>query len=149
MSDAQEQSSDPSPRQTFWVGVGTTAFGVALVLLAADVIPQRWWPPNVPSWVLAVVGLVCVFAGAAVLVGLGTPASSACVALSMLMMAIAFLWIAFFGSARHMSGGIPLLPKWLNVSIGRFVFALAGLGFLALAWSAWRWSRRQADEEDR
>jgi multisubunit Na+/H+ antiporter MnhB subunit len=137
MEDEPEEKPT-TPEQARFIGAAVGAIGLGLVLLALDIIPQRWWPPNVPPAVLFIIGVLLVSASAAVFSGLGTPASSFFVGVSMALMAMAFAWVAFLGEARHMSGGIPFLPRWLNVGLGRAVFGLASLAFLAVAVSAFR-----------
>jgi hypothetical protein len=45
------------------------------------------------------------------------------------------LWMALWGDAGRIGGGLPLLPASLNALIGRGMFALGGLACLGLlAW---------------
>jgi hypothetical protein len=130
MSETDETPpSEESKKRTIYIVGG---IGVAIMLVALDIIPQRLLQPNVPSWVLFIVGLTIALVAGAALVGTGKLAGSLLLALAMLGMATAFLYIAFFGESRHMSGGIPFIPDWLNFSVGRIAFGLFGLLFLAI-----------------
>lgn len=127
-------------------GGAVACFGVALVLLGYDIIPQRVFRPNVPGWVLVVLGAGLTLAGVSPFFRTGSPNATRLVGGAMFMMAITFLWVAVLGNARHMSGGIPFIPNAYNVLIGRVMFALGGLFWLWLAVSAWKHAKDQPDE---
>ena len=126
--------------------------GAALVLLGADFIPQRVFKPHVPSWVLVVLGLGLILVGVSVFFRIGSPIATRLIGVSLLLMAMAFSWVAFFSDPRYMSGGLPFLPDDYNVLLGRTVFGLFALFFLWLGVSAMRHAKHQpaegADESD-
>lgn len=106
--------------------------GVVLLLIGIDVIPQRVVKPNVPGWVLVVIGLVPILAGGSVFLHVGSPVASRMVGVSLLLMALVFLWAALLTDPRHMSGGIPFFPDRCNWLLGRFAFGIVALFF---AWA--------------
>ncbi len=130
----QDPAPAASPKTAGWI---LLVIGVLIMLLAADVIPQDSMPPNVPSPVLFVVGLVLASAALGVLVGLGTPVSQVLIGLSMFLMAFSFSWVAVAGDTEQMSGGIPFLPDWLNVYLGRIAFGAFAIVFFGIGVAAW------------
>ena len=127
-------------------GGEVACFGAALVLLGFDIIPQHVFEPNVPSWILVLLGFGLTLAGVSPYFRTGSPNSTRLVGGTCLLMALVFFWIAFFGDARHMSGGIPFVPNAYNVFLGRFMFSLGGLLWLWLGVSALRHAKHQPDE---
>jgi multisubunit Na+/H+ antiporter MnhB subunit len=123
-----------------------TGVGAALVLIGLDVIPQRVFRPNVPSWLLVVLGLVLVLAGASVFLRIGSPTATRLIGVSLTLMALVFSWVALFGDPRYMSGGIPFIPDEFNWLLGRIMFGLVALLFLWLGVSALRHAKHQPEE---
>lgn len=106
--------------------------GVVLLLIGIDVIPQRAVRPNVPGWVLLVLGLMMILVGGSVFLPVGSPVASRMVGVALLLMALIFLWVALLADPRHMSGGIPFIPHYCNSLLGRFAFGLVAFFF---AWA--------------
>ena len=127
-------------------GGAVACFGAALVLLGYDIIPQRVFEPNVPSWMLVVLGFGVTLAGVSPFFRVGLPNSTRLVGGSCLLMALAFAWIAIFGDTRHMSGGIPFLPNVFNVFLTRFMFGFGGLLWLWLGISALKHAKHQPED---
>lgn len=122
-----------------------TCVGASLVLLGADVIPQRVFKPTVPSWMLVVIGFALILAGMSVFFHVGSPIATRMIGVCMLFMALSFFWVAFFSDPRHMSGGIPFLPDQYNRFLGRIVFGLGGLFWLWLGILALRHAKHQPE----
>lgn len=120
--------------------------GAFMVLLGADIIPQRVFPPKVPSWLLIAIGLGVVLAGTSVFFRTGSPSATRMVGVSMLLMALPFFWVSFFGDSRQISGGILLLPDRFNRLVGRFMFLLGAVFWLWLGVSALRHAKYQPEE---
>lgn len=120
--------------------------GAFLVLLGADIVPQRIFKPTVPGWLLIAIGLALILAGLSIFVRVGSPIVAArMVAVCMLLMALAFGWVAFFSDPGHMSGGIPFLPDQYNRLLGRFVFGLGALFWLWVGVLALRHAKDQPE----
>ncbi len=122
--------------------------GAFLVLLGADIIPQRVFKPTVPSWVLVATGLAIILAGMSIFVRVGAPIAAArMIGVCMFLMALSFCWVAFFSDPRHMSGGIPFLPVQYNRFLGRFVFGLVALFWLWVGVLALRHAKQQPEAD--
>lgn len=119
--------------------------GTFLVLLGADIIPQRVFKPTVPSWMLVAIGVALILAATSVFFRIGSPAATRMIGVCMLLMALSFSWVAFFGDPRHMSGGIPFLPDQYNRFLGRFMFGLAALFWLWLGVASLRYAKLQPE----
>jgi hypothetical protein len=129
------------------VSVGVAVFsGAFLVLLGADIIPQRVFKPNVPSWLLVVIGLALVLAGTSVFFRVGSPIANRMIGVCLLLMAAPFFWVALFGDPRHMSGGIPFLSDQCNLLLARFAFGFFALIWLWLGVLGLRYARHQPGE---
>lgn len=111
-------------------------FGVALVLLGYDIIPQRIFQPNIPGWLLVALGFGLTLVGISPFFRIGSPAATRLAGAAFLLMALTFAWIALFGDPRHMSGGIPFIPDIYNVLINRCMHGLGSLFWLWLGVSA-------------
>lgn len=132
--------------KAFLIAVAVACVGAFLVLLGADIVPQRVFKPNVPSLVLVVIGLALILAGMSVFFRVGSPIANRMIGVCMLLMALPFFWVAFFGDPRQISGGIPFLPAQYNRLLGRFMFGLGALFWLWLGVMALRHAKDQADE---
>ncbi len=132
--------------KAFLIAVAVSCVGAFLVLLGADIVPQRVFKPTVPGVVLVVIGLALILAGMSVFFRVGSPIANRMIGVCMLLMALPFFWVAFFGDPRHMSGGIPFLPAQYNRFLGRFMFGLGALFWLWLGVLALRHAKDQADE---
>lgn len=121
------------------ITIGAVAcIGIALLLVGADVIPQRVFKPNFPSWMLIVLGLCLIAACVSVALGIGSPIGTRLIGVTLLLMALAFFWVALFADPRHMNGGIPFLPDQFNWFLGRAMFGLCALFFLWLGVSVFQ-----------
>jgi hypothetical protein len=129
----------------FLIAGAVSCVGAFLVLLGADIIPQRVFKPTVPSLVLVVIGLALILAGTSVFFRVGSPIANRMIGVCMLLMALPFFWVAFFGDPRHMSGGIPFLPDQYNRFLGRFMFGLGALFWLWLGVMALRHAKHQPE----
>lgn len=121
-----------------------TCVGAFLVLLGADIIPQRVFKPSVPSWILVAIGLALILAAISVFFRVGSPIAAArMIGVCMFLMALSFCWVAFFSDPRHMSGGIPFLPDQYNRFFGRLMFGLGALFWLWVGVLALRLAKQQ------
>ena len=134
--------------KTFVIAGVVACVGVALVLLGTDIIPLSAVKTNVPDWMLVVIGLALILTAGSVYVRTGSlPIAARLVGISLLLMALAFAWIALFGDPRQMRGGIPFLPDVYNGLLGRFMFGVGALLFLGLGFLALRHAKdRPVDE---
>ena len=145
MKDPPQEGLPEANRKLVAAVVGGT--GVAIMLVALDIIPQRLIQPTVPSAVLFVIGLAPALLAGAVLFGVGRRGVSVLVAAAMFGMALAFSWIAIGGEARQMSGGIPFLPAWFNTGLARVAFGLGGLFFFGIGVMAARSAIRPPEDQ--
>lgn len=132
--------------KAFVTAVVVTLVGVFLVLLGADIIPQHVFKPKVPSLVLGVIGLALILAGLSVFFRVGSMIANRMIGACLLLMALPFFWVAFFGNAQHMSGGIPFLPDKYNFLLGRIMFGFGAIFWLWLGVLAFRHAKDQTGD---
>lgn len=144
-------SRSASPRETCWIGVIAAAGGLYLTLVGLGLLPVPGGPRNLhaPLWIVLLVGLLFLLAGAAMLLqvigradaGGSLPADAPfwirvvqyLIGVAMfLFFAVLGTWVALGGDARHFSGGVPFLHGTTNVAIARGLFGLGA----AVVWLA-------------
>ncbi|MEM1055634.1 MAG: hypothetical protein AAGI52_08905 [Bacteroidota bacterium] len=131
----RSHKNPPSPI----LGVLTLGMGLFVTAIGLGIVPVD--PANVhaPMWVLAVCGLVFVIGGVAVLAH-GRPGIQSAAGLTIVLaFGLVGGWVALFGDAAQMSGGIPFLPRALNVALGRGLFGIGAV--LCFAFFAWGTAR--------
>ena len=110
------------------IACGGYALLVASGLLNAE-------PSNgTPFWVIGLVGLSFVIAGLMILLRHYSRAVDLLAAVLLGAFTLVAGWVTFDSSPDGMSGGIPFLPRDMNVTLGRTMFGLGTLmcfgGFL-------------------
>jgi hypothetical protein len=83
--------------------------------------------------VLFLVALVLTIGGVMMIAGRDSRLNDFLAAVLLLGMSSIGSWVAFFGSADGISGGLAFLPSELNVGLGRILFGLGALLCLAMA----------------
>ncbi len=117
MSTHQANGNEPAP----W-GWGLVVAGIYPVAVATNLLPNPSHSANdAPLWVLFLVGTILSAAGAIVVVGSKSRMSNLFAAILLAAMGGIGLW-ATCAPAEKMSGGIPFVPRALNVLIGRSLF---------------------------
>lgn len=109
------------------------ACGGYILLVASGVFEGE--PANdTPHWVLGLAGMVFVIAGFMIFLRNHSRALDLLAAVLLGGFTLIAGWVAFYSSPEGFSGGIPLLPRGMNVSLGRIMFGLGTLmcfaGFL-------------------
>ncbi|OGW59543.1 MAG: hypothetical protein A2V83_03045 [Nitrospirae bacterium RBG_16_64_22] len=64
----------------------------------------------------------------------------------MLLMGVAFGWVAFFSDPRYMRGGLPFLADDCNVLLGRTAFGFFALFFVWIGAVALRDAKHRPEE---
>ena len=119
--------------QTIMLALIAIACGGYALLIAAGVIDAE--PANgTPYWVIGLAGLAFVIAGFMIFLRNYSRALDLFAAILLGAFTLVAGWVAFYSSPEGFSGGIPLLPRDMNVSFGRIMFGLGTLmcfaGFL-------------------
>src|SRR5688572_15435144 len=130
--------------KTFAIAAVVTCSGTFMVLVGADIIPQRAFNNTVPAWLLVAIGFGIVLAGTSVFFRIGSPTATRMIGTSMVLMALLFVWVAVFGDPRYMSGGLPFVSKEVNRFLGRIMFVGGSVIWLLLGISALRHARHQS-----
>ena len=109
------------------IGILLLASGIVVVALAAGVFGDAAADESVPPYVLALAGVAICGAGGAAWFRNDPVLNNAFAAVFLAAFAWIGLYVAFFGDADRMSGGIPLLPRDANVGLGRILFGIGAL----------------------
>ena len=92
-----------------------------------------------PMWVLALCGFVVALGGIAMLAPNSPRIQAAAGVTFTLAMGMIGAWVAFFSDSDGFSGGIPFVPREVNVLVARGLFGLGAVMCLALfVWGARR-----------
>jgi hypothetical protein len=140
-----------TPRQMYFYGALAAAAGLYFMLVGFGVLATPGGPRNLhaPLWVVQLIGLIFVLAGAAIVIqGMGhangsgeLPADApqwmraAQYFIGVVVFACFALigsWVAIGGESRQFSGGIPFVSSLTNVSLARVMFGLGA----AICWIA-------------
>jgi hypothetical protein len=109
------------------------ACGGYALLLASGVIPGQM-ANDTPVWIVAAAGMAFVIAGFMIFLRNHSRALDLLAAILLGAFTAITGWITFYSSPEGFSGGIPFLPRDMNVSVGRIMFGLGTLmcfaGFL-------------------
>jgi hypothetical protein len=109
------------------------ACGGLALLVASGVLPVQT-ANDTPMWIIGLIGAMFVTAGAMIFLRNYSRLLDMFAALILASFTLVTGWIAFYGSAKGFSGGIPFLPHDMNVSLARIMFGLGAIlcfsGFL-------------------
>ena len=109
------------------------ACGGCALLAASGVLPLKT-ANNTPVWVVGLVGVMFVIAGAMIFLRNYSRVLDLLAAIVLASFTLVTGWISFYASSEGFSGGIPFLPNDMNVSLARVMFGLGALlcfgGFL-------------------
>ena len=120
-------------RKDIMLALIAIACGGYILLIASGVIDAE--PANdTPYWVVGLAGLAFVLAGFMIFLRNHSRALDLFAAVLLGAFTMMAVWVAFYSSGEGFSGGIPFLPRGMNVSAGRVMFGLGALmcfaGFL-------------------
>ena len=141
----------PTPRQRLGIASVSIALGVFLFVVATEVIPGlARQSGDAPRTIIALCGIVFVIAGCMALAGTGTRRNDLLAALLCFVFGVIGSWVAFFAPGEGFSGGLPLVSRDANVSIGRVVFGCGALLCFAIsAWALHLYLRGAARDDER
>ena len=89
---------------------------------------------------------VRILVGVSVFFRTGSPVASRLIGGSLLLMGVAFGWVAFFSDPRYMRGGLPFLADDCNVLLGRTAFGFFALFFVWIGAVALRDAKHRPEE---
>jgi len=98
------------------------ACGGYALLVAAEVLPVDM-SNNTPRWIAGVIGGMFVIAGLMIFLRNYSRALDLLAALILAGFTLTAAWITVYG-ADGISGGVPFLPRDMNISFGRVMFGL-------------------------
>jgi len=130
MTDNNDSRTSRPPVYLGWLMV---FLGLYPLLASAGVLPLNPQDVHAPRWVLALCGFIFLLGGLMMLLGHRARVNDALAALFCYSAAAVGVWVALFGDASQMSGGIPFLPREANVVLGRAVFGFGAVISLAVA----------------
>ena len=121
-----------SKRPPLLLGLLCLASGLLILGIGLGLIPTDPTDIHAPPWVLALCGLVFILGGVAVFAHERPRVQSAAGTTIVLAFRLVGGWVALFGASGQMSGGVPFLPRGVNIAIGRGLFGLGALMCLVL-----------------
>jgi hypothetical protein len=109
------------------------ACGGYALLAAVGVLPIET-ANDTPMWVVGLIGVMFIIAGIMIFLRNHSRALDFFAGIILASFTLITGWIAFFASPEGFSGGIPFLPRAMNVTLGRVMFGLGSImcfgGFL-------------------
>ncbi|MEO0373924.1 MAG: hypothetical protein AAF329_04725 [Cyanobacteria bacterium P01_A01_bin.17] len=126
---------DQSPESNAMMGYLCLAIGTAIALIAGDVIPADSSQFFAPRWILGLVGLSVVACGGSLIAPKDSVQELCCVGLILISFTIMGGWVAIFSADDSIAGGIPFIPRGVNIFLGRCLFGLGPIVCLGMLWS--------------
>ena len=126
------------------LGLACMAVGFVPIAAALGWIQSSNSSQDAPTWVLMVCGLVFQVSGLMLIAGDNKRLVDALAAIFMALMGAMAAWVTL-APAEGLSGGIPFIPRALNVAIARCLF---GSGALICFWMC-KYAIQQAIRGDR
>ncbi len=124
-------------KSPFWGGICILS-GVYILLVSLGALATVGVESDTPKWVLWACSITFVAAGIALSTEPRSLARSVCVACILIAMASVGVWVSVFSPADGFSGGIPFLPRSLNVGLARGLFGFGALICLLMLLALWR-----------
>lgn len=118
-----------------WLCIFAGTWPIAVAVGLVDVPPERVVAPN---WVLALAGAAFVIGGSMMLLRERKRLLDGLAGILMLAFCAVGAWAALFAPAASISGGLPFVPRAVNVAIGRTMFGLGAIITLSIAVYAFR-----------
>lgn len=132
-----------------WIALVSVLIGGFIMAIAAGVIPIEQDPADAPPFIIGLAGFVFVAAGGAFMVEGRSAARAFWSMLILASMAGIGLWVAFWGNAENISGGLPFLPQHINAMLGKFMFGLGAVITIFMVIYAFRDGVRRMKERQR
>ncbi|PZD72140.1 hypothetical protein C1752_04076 [Acaryochloris thomasi RCC1774] len=111
------------------------AIGTALTLVAGGVIPTDPSQFFAPRWMLALAGLSVIACGGSLITPKDSVPQLCCIGFILVSFAMMGGWVAVFSSDDSIAGGIPFIPRSVNIFLGRCLFGLGPIVCLGMLWS--------------
>jgi hypothetical protein len=131
--------------------IAITCGGFAL-FVAAGVVPMQT-ANDTPMWVVGLIGVMFVIAGIMIFLRNHSRALDFFAAIILASFTLITGWITFFASPEGFSGGIPFLPRDMNVTLARVMFGLGSImcfgGFLYAVKRFFRHGRKDESGDSR
>lgn len=119
-------------------GVGCVLIGCYPVALGLGLLPVDQADVHTPLWVVAGAGFAFVIAGFMILFAKHSRVNDLLAGILLLLFGIIGIWVSLFSSSEGFSGGLPFLPRELNITLGRWLFGLGSLISFAMCGYAFR-----------
>lgn len=103
------------------------ALGAVLTLVASGVIPADPSQFEAPRWMLVLAGLNVMACGGSLITQKDSAPQLCCVGFILISFAILGGWVAFFSKDDAIAGGIPFIPRGINIFLARCLFATGPL----------------------
>lgn len=116
------------------MGLFLVGAGVAVELVALGIIPFDAQRIHAPMWVLSLSGVLFLAGGFTVLAPPGSGLAIWCGGAVVVSITAVSAWVALYGPEEGFSGGLPWIPRELDLLIARLMFgcvALLGLAIMA------------------
>lgn len=113
-------------KNLFW-GCLCAAIGSIICLIATGVIDYPADQIHAPGWIVFLAGAIFTLGGLAIIFRSKPILVSIIGNLMVAVFAIIGVWVAIWSSSEGFSGGIPFLPRELNVTLGRWVFGVGAV----------------------
>jgi hypothetical protein len=124
-------------------GILLIVAGIAVSLVALDVIQVDPNTVHAPDWILGLLGLLFIGGGLMTVVNPQSSLASWSAGTVVIAITVVFAWVSLYGPAEQFSGDLPFLSRETNVTIARIVFGCVALLGLAITFAAARktWGR--------
>ena len=120
------------PFDTPWPGLVLASIGSAIMLAALGILPLDESKLHAPRLILGVAGLAFAAAGGATIFHRNKRLNALFAAIILACFARIGLWATLTSNTDNLSGGIPFVPKEINVFIGKGVFGFGVLCSFAI-----------------
>lgn len=101
--------------------------------VALGIVPLNQGEIYAPAWVLFLCGLIFLMSGCMILLGQHSKLNDLFAFVFCLAASLVGAWVAFFGSSEQFSGGLPFVPRDVNVVLGRTLFGAGAVVTLGVA----------------
>lgn len=124
-----------SPESNALIGYLCLAIGTALALVAGGVIPSDPSQFFAPRWILMLTGVSLMASGGSMIAPKDSVQERCFISLILISFAMMGGWVAVFSPDDSIAGGIPFLPRSLNIILARCLFSLGPIVCLGMLWS--------------
>ena len=114
-------------KQKILFGLLFVLTGVFIMLIAAGVIPSEESSFHAPRWVVGACGAIFSIAGIMIFTPRNSLMNNLLAFVLILCFGVIGGYVALYGESGSFSGGIPLISRETNISIGRIVFGFGSI----------------------